>query len=161
VVRSHEKKMEAKARSFANAASTDPAARDQIYKDRLRRLLDSTKEKTVHYGIQGAISYQKAKEEELNLGLDLQGGINVTMEVELTGLLRSMTNNSKDPAFLKALENANIQKANSDADFVSLFGREYKKIAPGGRLASLFAVSGQDRIKPTDSYEQVLSSIKT
>ncbi|HEY0059637.1 MAG TPA: protein translocase subunit SecDF [Flavisolibacter sp.] len=161
VVRSHEKKMEAKARSFANAASTDPAARDQIYKDRLRRLLDSTKEKTVHYGLQGAISYQKAKEEELNLGLDLQGGINVTMEVELSGLLRSMTNNSKDPAFLKALENANIQKANSDADFVSLFGREYKKIAPGGRLATLFAVSGQERIKPTDSDEQVLAAIKT
>ncbi len=56
VVRSHEKKMEAKAKSFANAASTDPAIRDQIYKDRLRRLLDSTKEKTVHYGFQGAVS---------------------------------------------------------------------------------------------------------
>ncbi len=130
VVRSHEKKMEAKARSFANAASTDPSVRDGLYKERLRRLLDSTKETTVHYGLQGAVSYQKAKEEELNLGLDLQGGINVTMEVELSGLLRSMTNNSKDPAFLKALENATNQKKNSAGDFVSLFAQEYKKAAP-------------------------------
>ena len=161
VVRSHEKKMEARAKSFANASSTDPLQRDSIYKNRLRRLLDSTKEKTVHYGVQGAISYQKAKEEELNLGLDLQGGINVTMEVELSGLLRSMTNNSKNPAFSAALQNANKRKANSDADFVSLFGEEFKKLAPGVRLASLFAVSGQDKIKPTDSDEQVLSAIKS
>ena len=71
----------------------------QIYKDRLRRLLDSTKDKTVHYGIQGQYLTKKQKKNELNLGLDLQGGINVTMEVELSGLLRSMANNSKDPNF--------------------------------------------------------------
>jgi len=161
VVRSHEKKMEAKAHSFANAASTDPAVRDQLYKDRLRRLLDSTKETTIHYGLQGPISYQKAKEEELNLGLDLQGGINVTMEVELSGLLRSMAKNSKDPNFLKALENATKRKANSDADYVSLFVEEYKKLAPNARLASLFAVSGQERIKPTSSDNEVVAAIKT
>ncbi len=160
VVRSHENKMEAKAKQFANAATADPAARDQIYKDRLRRLLDSTKEKTIHYGIQGPISYQKAKEEELNLGLDLQGGINVTMEVELSGLLRSMANNSKDPNFLKALDNANKRKANSDADFVTLFAQEYNNLVPGGKLASLFAVSGQDRIKPNDTNDKVVSEIK-
>src|SRR5687767_7701307 len=121
VVRSHEKKMEARATNFVNLTQKNatPALKDQAYKDRLRRLLDSTKDVTVHYGPTGKISYQKAKENELNLGLDLQGGINVTMEVELSGLLRSMANNSKDPNFLKALENANNRKANSDADYVS------------------------------------------
>lgn len=162
VVRSHERKMEAKAKQFV--ASTLPNApadvREQAYKDRLRRLLDSTKEETVHYGFQGAVSYQKAKEEELNLGLDLQGGINVTMEVELSGLLRSMANNSKDPNFLKALENANQRKANSNADFVTLFQEEYKKLNPNGRLASLFAVPGQERIKITDSDDKVISEIR-
>src|SRR6476469_7927287 len=123
VVRSHEKKMEAQAHTFVSThyGSAPQNVQDQVYKDRLKRLLDSTKDETVHYGIGGAISYQQAKENELNLGLDLQGGINVTMEVELSGLLRSMANNSKDPTFLRALDNANKRKANSNADFVTLF----------------------------------------
>ena len=175
VVRNHEKKMEVSARKYV-ASTFQPAQKkypgnnvvqglyqdsvDRFYSDRLKRLLDSTKDKTVHYGIGGAISYQKAKEEELNLGLDLQGGINVTMEVELSGLLRSMANNSKDANFLKALENGNKRKANSNADFVSLFAEEYKKLSPNGRLASLFATPGQENIKVTDSDDKVVSEIR-
>ena len=162
VVRSHERKMESRAQQFVaqNYASANEAVKDSVYKIRLKRLLDSTKEETVHYGFTGAVSYQKAKEEELNLGLDLQGGINVTMEVELSGLLRSMANNSKDPNFLKALENANVQKANSNADYITLFVQEYEKLNPGGRLASLFAVGSQDRIKITDNNQKVISEIR-
>ena len=163
VVRSHEKKMEAKAQQFVNAnyANAPADVREQAFKDRLKRLLDSTRDVTVHYGPTGAISYQQAKENELNLGLDLQGGINVTMEVELAGLLRSMTNNSKDPAFQQALTNANKRQANSNADFVSLFAEEYKKINPNGRLATLFAVPGQENIKIGDSDEKVLGQIRS
>ena len=162
VVRSHERKMEAKAKQFVtrNYQNTDATTRDSVYKARLKRLLDSTKDVTVHYGFTGAISYQKAKEEELNLGLDLQGGINVTMEVELSGLLRSMANNSKEPNFLKALENANRRKANSSADFITLFVEEYKKLNPSGRLASLFATGSQDRIKITDGDDKVIAAIR-
>ncbi|HVG14869.1 MAG TPA: protein translocase subunit SecDF [Chitinophagaceae bacterium] len=162
VVRSHEKKMEARATNFVNLTQKNatPALKDQAYKDRLRRLLDSTKDVTVHYGPTGKISYQKAKENELNLGLDLQGGINVTMEVELSGLLRSMANNSKDPNFLKALENANQRKANSDADYVSLFRDEYKKLSPNGKLAALFATANQDKIKINDNDDKVVTEIR-
>jgi SecD/SecF fusion protein len=162
VVRNHEKKMEARAKNFArvNFGTASKEEQDRVYKDRLKRLLDSTKDKTVHYGIGGAISYQQAKENELNLGLDLQGGINVTMEVELAGLLRSMANNSKDPNFLKALDNANKRKANSDADYITLFVDEYKKLNPGGRLASLFASGNNDRIKVTDNDDQVIAALR-
>jgi SecD/SecF fusion protein len=162
VVRSHENKMEAKAQSFvaANYKNADSATREQAFKDRLKRLLDSTKDVTVHYGPTGKISYQKAKQEELNLGLDLQGGINVTMEVELSGLLRSMANNSKDPKFNQAIANATKRKANSDADFIQLFVEEYRKLG-GGRLASLFATANQDRIKVTDTDDQVISELRT
>jgi SecD/SecF fusion protein len=175
VVRNHEKKMEAKARrdvgiSFQSPEQKYPGNKDlqfiyqdsldRFYRERLKRLLDSTKDETVHYGPTGAISYQQAKENELNLGLDLQGGINVTMEVELSGLLRSMANNSKDPNFLSALESANRRKANSNADFVTLFAQEYKRINPSGRLASLFATPGQDRIKVTDSDNKVVAEIR-
>src|SRR5215217_3588710 len=162
VVRSHEKKMEAKAKTYVNSLylNASAATKDSAYKERLKRLLDSTKETTVHYGFTGKISYQKAKENELNLGLDLQGGINVTMEVELSGLVRSMANNSKEPNFNKALENANKRKANSDADFVTLFRQEYKKLNPNGRLASIFATANQDRIKITDSDDKVITEIR-
>jgi len=162
VVRSHEKKMEAKAQQFVNQnyAAADQSVKDRVYKERLRRLLDSTKQQTVHYGFAGPISYQQAKEEELNLGLDLQGGINVTMEVEMSGLLRSMANHTKDPAFNQALANANQRKKNSNADFVSLFKEEYNKVAPNGRLAPLFAAANPDRIKITDNNDQVLAQIR-
>ncbi|RYF83446.1 MAG: hypothetical protein EON98_10300 [Chitinophagaceae bacterium] len=161
VVRGHEKKMEARAKQFVslNYPNADSATKDQAYKDRYRRLIDSTKDETVHFGITGPISYQKAKEEELNLGLDLQGGINVTLEVELTELLRTMANKSKDPNFLKALENANSRKANSSADFVSLFVEEYSKLTNNAPLAPLFAAASNGKITPKDGNDKVVSYI--
>ncbi len=175
VVRSHEKKLEAKAKSFVKNNYTaalqkypSDKLQQQLYEDTLTKIYnqklkdykDSTSDKTLHYGPQGAISYQKAKENELNLGLDLQGGMNVTMEVELSGLVKAMSNNSKDPNFLKAIESANARKANSGADFVSLFGEEYEKINPGGKLAGLFSTSNPDLIKLDDNNSKVLSAIK-
>jgi SecD/SecF fusion protein len=175
-VRNHEKKMESRARSFVktnfeSAIKKFPGNKDsqavyqeqidKVYQDRLKRLLDSTKDVTLTYGPSGKISYKKAKEQELNLGLDLQGGMNVTLEVEMAGLLRAMSNNSKDPNFLKSLVNANTRKANSDADFVTLFVEEYKKLNPGGNLASLFAAANQDNIKIGDSDDKVKSALRT
>jgi len=100
VVQNHEKELEKLAqqyvaKNFPTAAEKYPTQKDsqdvyqedlnQIYQSRLARLKDSTKEETVHYGFTGPISYQKAKAEELNLGLDLQGGMNVIMQVEISG----------------------------------------------------------------------------
>lgn len=157
-VRNHEKKLESRAKSFVNTVHPEAKGErwDSLYNEKLRRLKDSTKDETITYGITGAVSYQKAQEEELNLGLDLQGGMNVTLEVEMTGLLKTLSNNSKDPNFLKALDNANVRKANSDANFVTLFAEEYKKLNPTGRLASIFA-SSNNGIKVTDSDGQVVS----
>ena len=161
VVRGHERKMETKAKQFVarNYANADSTTKAIAYQSRLKRLLDSTKDETVHYGLTGPISYDDAKKQELNLGLDLKGGINVTLEVELSGLLRSLANNSKEPNFLKALESANARKANSGADYISLFIDEYKKLNPGGRLASVFAASNGE-IKVNDSDKQVEEKIR-
>jgi SecD/SecF fusion protein len=168
-VRSHENKLEARAMSYMKA--THPSARSfssaadfpdslqAVYAERLKRLMDSTKDVTLTYGPTGAISYKKAKENELNLGLDLQGGMSVTMEVELVGLLKTMSNQSKDPIFLKALENANLRKANSSADFVTLFVEEYKNLNPNGRLAGLFAAGNPDKIKITDPDSKVVDAL--
>ena len=92
--------------------------------------------------------------------MDLQGGMNVTMEVEMTGLLRTLSNNSKDPNFLKALDNANRRKANSDANFITLFADEYKTLNPSGKLASLFA-SSSSGIKIDDSDSKVRTVLES
>jgi SecD/SecF fusion protein len=175
-VRGFENKLEAKAKKYVqlNYPTADKkypgnkelqeAYRDTLdkaYDERLKRLKDSTRDVPITYGPTGKISYQKAKESELDLGLDLQGGINVTLEVELVGLLKSMSNNSKDPSFLKALDNANQRKANSGKDFITLFVEEYKKLSPNGRLAAIFATVNQDKIKIGDSDDKVVSAIKT
>src|SRR5689334_10878327 len=162
VVRGHERKMEAKAKQFVsqNYPNADENTKAELYKDRLKRLLDSTKDENIYFGVTGPISYQKAKGEELNLGLDLQGGINVTLEVELSGLLRSMANNSKDPNFLKALESANARKANSSADFVTLFVEEYKKASNNAALAPLFSAASAGKITPRDDDQKVVGVIR-
>ncbi len=123
--------------------------RKATYRDSVLR---ASENETVTYGINGAMSYKKAKEEELNLGLDLQGGMNVTLEVEMSGLLRSLANNTTDPNFLSALQNADKRKANSDADFITLFIQEYRKLEPSRPLATLFsgASGNQVNIKTTD-----------
>ena len=173
-VHNHESKMHTRAEQQVSAYMQSPAARypgdarmQQIYKEdsfdvavkkREKELLDSTKDTKITWW---GTTYKKARESELNLGLDLQGGMNVTMEVELTGLLKSMSNNSKDPNFLKALENANASKANSNADFITLFIDAYKKLAPNGRLASLFAGNSGSAIKIDDSDSKVEAQIRS
>src|SRR4030095_3427810 len=100
-VRSHENKLQARAKKYVQTLHPQarkiqnpedyPDSIKSVYDTRLKRLEDSTKDVTVTYGVQGAISYQKAKESELNLGLDLQGGMNVTLEVEMKGLFKAMS----------------------------------------------------------------------
>ncbi|RYY62359.1 MAG: protein translocase subunit SecDF [Chitinophagaceae bacterium] len=170
-VRNHEKKMEATANSlikarYPSAAEKYPSNKDsqaiyQEYLDRmvadtLVRMLKESDDETITYGITGPISYKKAKSEELNLGLDLQGGMNVTMEVEMTGLLKTLANNSKDPQFLKAIESANVRKANSDANFIRLFGEEYTKLAGPNKMAGLFAANNKESIKVNSSDADVM-----
>ena len=131
---------------------------EQARKARLQRLQDSTKNQEIAFGM---VTYQEAKDRELMLGLDLQGGMNVTMEVGLDALLRSLAGNTKDPAFNKAIAEATRRKANSGADFISLFAEEYKKANPTGKLATLFTMTSNRRISYQSSDNEVLNYIRT
>src|ERR1700709_698127 len=121
-VNKHESAMTQKAERFVKnnypAASVKyPGDKDAqvLYQDslnqlehaRLRRLLDSTKDTKITWW---GTSYQKSKESELLLGLDLQGGINVTLDIALDGLIKGLANNSRDPALLKAISLAQQRK---------------------------------------------------
>ncbi len=85
------------------------------------------------------ITYQYAKEREIPLGLDLKGGMNVTMEISLSEMVRNLANNSTDANFNAAIKNAELAIAQGDNDFISAFGREFEKVSPNTRLATLFA----------------------
>jgi len=158
LVKNHEGKMEKKAatwlKQFPTASQAYPNDKElqekyndslaELKKDRLRRILDSTKDTKLGFGF---TSYRNAKEKELMLGLDLQGGMSVTMEVGLDGLLKSLANYTKDPVFNKALQQAVARKANGGADLITLFREEFSKINPTGKLAPFFASRSNGKVK--------------
>lgn len=160
VVRSYENKVKAQATRMVKnqSASLSKDDRESLIKSKTRYILDSTKDKSI-YPILGT-TYQKCKESELNLGLDLQGGISVTMDVSLEGMLKSLSNNQNDSTFLKALRTATAEKTNSENDYISLFTSAYKNQNGDGKLSSIFAGPGKD-IKPGDNDNTVESKLKT
>lgn len=168
-VRRHEKKMEKLAwqqvktnPAFANYGDKKdlPDSLLAYYKKRLKDVLDSTRDVTLTYGVTGKISYDKAKREELNLGLDLQGGMNITLEVEMRGLLINLSNKSNNPNLAKALVNAEKRKVGSDAHFINLFAEEYEKLAGPDKLSPLFYSQLGGDIKIGSSDAQVVSALK-
>ncbi|HWB25336.1 MAG TPA: protein translocase subunit SecDF [Chitinophagaceae bacterium] len=173
IVRSHESSLNDQAKNwvtthymapekkYPNDSSLREAYRDtlkEVQNQRLIRLEDSTND--VSIGPFGLTTYRHAKDNELQLGLDLQGGMSVTMEVGLDALIRSLANNTKDLAFNRALNNAVQQKATGGADLITLFGQEYKKIGGGVPLAPYFVAKANGKIKTTDSDDAVLAYLK-
>ncbi|AII52713.1 protein translocase subunit SecDF [Hymenobacter sp. APR13] len=85
-------------------------------------------------------TYRDVRSSELGLGLDLKGGMHVTLEVSPVEIVRAMSGNSKDPKFNQAMEQAQeAQKANPSTPFTTLFAQAYQTAAPGQNLARIFA----------------------
>lgn len=101
-----------------------------------RRYLDSIASEGVYNLLVKNYTYRECKDREINLGLDLQGGMNVTLEVSVVDLIRAMANHSTDPTFNAAIEKAIEMQKNSQEDFVTLFGKAFKSIDPNAKLAS-------------------------
>lgn len=174
VVQNYEKKTKSKAEEFV--AKQYPSAQQKypgnkelqsFYQDtlndfvkaRMEELLDSASGKQIA-GFPWFTTYTKAKEKQLNLGLDLQGGMNVVLEVSVEDVVRNLAGQSKDPAFNKAIEKARERKKSSQSDFVTLFGEAYKEEAPNGKLSTIFASASQKEITFNSSNEQVLAVIR-
>lgn len=160
VVNNHESKMKAKAVKFVSQGHPGISgdAKDELVTETFHHYLDSTRDVKI-YPVLGT-TYQKSKENELSLGLDLQGGMAVTLNVSLDGLLKSLSNNPKDPALLKALGTANSEKITSDLDYITLFGQVFKQQNPGVKLSTIFAGAGKT-IKITDNDQSVLNQLQT
>ncbi len=158
VVRNYESGVKAQATKLAKktASTLNGDAFNAIVKEKKDSILAATKDKEI-FPLVGT-TYQKCKENELNLGLDLQGGISVTMDVSLEGLVKASSNNAKNAALLKAIETANAEKTKSDANYITLFKNAFIQQNGAGKLAALFAGQGKD-VKVSDSDDQVVSKL--
>src|ERR1017187_5441526 len=125
------------------------------------RFLDSMKSESVYnMGIQ-KYTYSECKEREINLGLDLKGGMNVTLEVSIPEIIKALANNSPDPTFNKALSNAVEKEKSSQKDFVTIFGEEFQKLDANARLSALFSNAAlQDKVSLNSTNDEVLKIIK-
>ncbi|MBD1394903.1 protein translocase subunit SecDF [Mucilaginibacter glaciei] len=106
-------------------------------------------------------TYQYCLERELALGLDLKGGMNVTMQISLRELVQSLANNNPDVVFNQALANAQKRSVTEQKDYITLFVDEYEKLAPNAKLASIFANSNnQEKLKFNSSNSDVEKYLK-
>ncbi len=106
-------------------------------------------------------TYKDVKELEINLGLDLKGGMNVTLEISVIDLIKSLSNYNNDSTFNAALSRATELQRNSTRDFVTLFGQAYEEIDPNAKMASVFnTIELRDRINFNSTNAQVLDVIR-
>jgi SecD/SecF fusion protein len=124
--------------------------------------LDSIYREPVYNFLGAKFTYKEIKETELGLGLDLQGGMHVTLEVSPVEILKGLSGNSKDPAFNAALEDATQQAKTSNQKFVNLFYSAWQEKAAGKNLSSVFATAAnRGRISLESSDSDILQIIDT
>ncbi|HET6227361.1 MAG TPA: protein translocase subunit SecDF [Bacteroidia bacterium] len=123
--------------------------------------LDSLKKKPVYNLGVAQYTYEDVTKSRLNLGLDLKGGMNVTLEVSVAEIIRSLSNDSNDPAFIKALGEAQKLQPKSTKDFVTLFGEQYLAANPNGKLALNFqTIELKGKVDFNTSNEDVLKFLR-
>ena len=150
VVSNHyQDKAEQKALAAAGIKSVDTS--NEVYKTALNEYLDSLANEKVYLGY---YTFQQVREKELGLGLDLKGGMNVTLQISVPDILRALANNNPDKKFNQAIDNVMSNQTAQD-DFVGSFCKEYKKLAPEGSLAQIFRNIERIREKPNASDAEV------
>ena len=136
--------------SFVTRYHMDKAAQDPKGE---AHYLDSMQNEKVYLG---SYTLKQCREMEIGLGLDLKGGMNVILEVSVPDVVKALADNKTDEAFNKAVAEASKQSITSQDDFITLFVKEYKKQAPNGKLAELFATQQlKDKVTTRSSDSEV------
>ena len=124
-----------------------------------QKYLDSIWNKPV-YNLVTDYTYKEVKESELNLGLDLQGGMHVTLEVSPVDILKGLSSNSQDPDFLTAIDNTKNKVKGTQINFVDQFYTEFQDLAPQKKLSLIFAtVSNRGRIGFDSTDDEIIEII--
>lgn len=122
-----------------------------------KQYIDSIATEKVYLGY---YTFKQCREMEIGLGLDLKGGMNVTLQISVADVLRSLSNNNTDVNFNKALANATANQADNK-DFLSAFVNEYKKLDPNIRLAAIFSTYQlKDKITPNATNDEVVAVLR-
>lgn len=149
------------AKKVASTPALEKIYLDSVAHAKRNFYLDSLKKKPVYDLIFTSFTYDYVKKHQLNLGLDLKGGMNVTLEVSVADIIKGLSNNSNDPVFLTALKNAQEVQRNSTKDFVTIFGEEFKKANPQAKLAINFqTIELKGKIDFNTSDEDVLKFLR-
>ena len=144
-----------------NDATLESRLTDSIQNARTRYYLDSVANQPVYNILLRKYTYKECLEREINLGLDLKGGMNVTMEVSVADVVYGMSGKSTNPVFTKAMALANEKQKNSQENFVTLFGQSFKEVDPNAQLSAIFGrMELRDKIRPNSTNDEVLAVVR-
>ena len=130
---------------------------DSLKKVENRRYIDSISAEKIYFGY----TFKDVQAKSINLGLDLKGGMNVMLQVQLKDLVRALAGYSEAPEFTKALELAQERSVNSRQDFITLFAEAWNETSNGMPLAQIFGTyEMRDKIGPESTNEQVIEVIR-
>ncbi|MGN1210700.1 MAG: protein translocase subunit SecDF [Candidatus Cryptobacteroides sp.] len=155
-----DKKVEAikNSAAFSKVAAEDQAYYlDSVRKDNTRWYTDSISAEKVYFGY----TFKDVKEKEINLGLDLKGGMNVMLQVQLEDLVKALADNNQSAEFQNAVALAKERSVNSRADFITLFAQAWEEVGNGIPLAQIFGTyEMSSKITATSSDSDVISVIR-
>jgi len=146
-------------------AKGDPNLQDYLYdsiaNSRLEYFNDSLASTDVFNILLKKYTLKEIKEREINLGLDLKGGMNVTMEVSVPDIIRALSGYNQDPVFTRALALSLEKEKTSTADFVDIFIESFRETDPNAKLASIFnTMELKDRITYNSTNDEVIVVIR-
>jgi SecD/SecF fusion protein len=159
-----EKYAEAKAQAAMNSAAFGKVAEadkafylDSIRKDESRRYIDSISSEKIYLGY----TYKEVQAKAINLGLDLKGGMNVMLQVQLEDLVKALAGGNNAPEFTNALALAKERSIDSRNDFITLFAEAWKETSNGMALAQIFGTyEMRDKISPESTDAEVIEVIR-
>ncbi len=144
-----------------NDALLEISLKDSIIEARTRYYLDSVANQPVYNILLRKYTYKECLDREINLGLDLKGGMNVTMEVSVADVVNGMSGYSTNPVFTKAMAMATEKQKTSQSNFVTLFGESFTQIDPNAKLSAIFGrMELREKIRPTSTNEEVLAVVR-
>ncbi|MDR1951541.1 MAG: protein translocase subunit SecDF, partial [Bacteroidales bacterium] len=170
VTRNVEKKANAYATSFAVQAEARELAEgdavrerfiyDSLVAVRYQYFLDSVANQIVYNIGVRKYSFREAKEREINLGLDLRGGMNVMMEVSIVDVVKALAGHSTDPMFTSAIQKAiEKNKVTPNTDFVTMFAEAWRETDPNASMAAIFSWE-MKTINASSTNDEVIRAIR-
>lgn len=142
---------------FAKIPETDKAFYlDSIRKDRNRHYIDSISSEKIYFGY----TYKDVKAKAINLGLDLKGGMNVMLQVQLEDLVKALSGNNQSPEFIQAINLAKQRSVDSRQDFITLFAEAWKETSNGTPLARIFGTPDMTEVTPASTDSDVIEIIR-